>query len=75
MTMTGKVALQLLESIALAVDAAGTGEMRGTKALMKLNALGFDVQPTETPVIALVPATGLTAEDGARVAAKQMAAE
>lgn len=42
MQMTGTAALHLIEAMNEAVDAAGSGEMRGIKALMKLRAMGVE---------------------------------
>jgi len=47
---TGSFALRLIDALTAAVDAAGQGEMRGIKALVKLNSLGFDIVAREVPV-------------------------
>ena len=52
MTMTGAVALRLIEAMNDAVDAAGSGEWRGLKALQRLRQLGVDIvsaEPTPAP--------------------------
>lgn len=47
--MTGRAAMRLIEGMTLAIDVAGAGEMRGMKALAKLNALGLDLIAIEMP--------------------------
>lgn len=47
--VTGKALLQLIDAMDAAVDAAGGGELRGIKALKKLDAMGIDVRVRGEP--------------------------
>lgn len=44
---TGSFALRLIDALNASVDAAGQDEMRGIKALTRLNSAGFDVVARE----------------------------
>lgn len=57
--MTGAVALQLIEAMNEAVDAAGSGEWRGLKALQRLRQLGLDICVSEAPAPVKVAASDL----------------
>lgn len=49
--MTGASALRLLDSLKVAVEGAGQGEMRGMRLLARLHELGLDVIVIETETL------------------------